>query len=400
MTILNLSDKLKAGVLFRPPDDKLRVEAFIPTIGQQSHAANLVELDNGDLLCAWFAGSKEGAGDICIALSRLPHGAARWTEPVWVTEDVTRSEQNPVLFSTPDGALWLLYTAQETRGCTWEEWQRRVAAGEAKGSFHTRGTAVIRRRLSTDGGHTWGPVETLISDLGSFTRNPIAVLSNGDWLFPIYYNVERPSTGDPIDYSTVQISEDAGQTWSEFPIPNSGGRVQASVLELDLGRLTAFFRSRAANNIYVSHSADYGRTWAEPERTVLPNNNSSVQALKLASGAIAIVYNHAGGGDHPDQVVWPRARYPLTVALSEDGGQTWPFMRHIETGDNFAGEQNRSLNRRCSYPSIVQTRDGLIHVAYSYRGRQCIKYVRFTENWIRNQLDWMYPAEGEKRSEL
>jgi predicted neuraminidase len=175
---------------------------------------------------------------------------------------------------------------------------------------------------------------------------------------------------------------------------NSVGFVQASVLELDPGQLIAFFRSRTADNIYVSHSMDYGRTWSQPERTVLPNNNSSVQAIRLASGSIAMVYNHAGSGGDPDQDAGRYARYPLTVALSEDGGQTWPFMRHIDTSDNFAGEQNRSLNRRCSYPSIIQTRDGLIHVAYSYRGRQCIKYVRFTESWLRDQVDWLYPTEG------
>jgi predicted neuraminidase len=227
---------------------------------------------------------------------------------------------------------------------------------------------------------------------GSFCRSPIVVLSNRDWLFPTYYSGEDRAAATDI-YSTVQISEDAGRTWTEYPMLNSGGRVQASVLELDPGQLIAFFRSRAADNIYVSHSPDYGRTWTQPERTVLPNNNSSIQAIKLTSGSIAMVFNHAGSGGDSDAVVWPRARYPLTVALSEDGGQTWPFMRHIDTGDNFAGEQNRSLNRRCSYPSIVQTRDGLIHVAYSYRGRQCIKYVRFTEDWIRDQLDWLYPAE-------
>jgi predicted neuraminidase len=127
---------------------------------------------------------------------------------------------------------------------------------------------------------------------------------------------------------------------------------------------------------------------------VLPSNNSSTQAIQLASGSIAMVYNHFRANDDPDAVVWPRERYPLTVALSDDGGRTWPFMRHIDTGDNFAGEQNRSLNRRCSYPSIVQTRDGLIHVAYSYRRRQCIKYVRFTEEWIRDQLDWLHPDDN------
>jgi predicted neuraminidase len=221
-------------------------------------------------------------------------------------------------------------------------------------------------------------------------------LSNGDWLFPTYYSGKDRVTATDI-YSTVQISEDAGCTWTEYPMPNSNGYVQASILELDPGQLTAFYRSRTADNIYMSYSKDFGRTWTEPERTVLPNNNSSIQAIQLSSGSIAMVYNHAGSNGDLDQDVWRYARYPLTVALSDDGGQTWPFMRHVDTGDNFAGELNHSLNRRCSYPSIVQTRNGLIHVAYSYRGRQCIKYVRFTEDWIRSQLDWLVPAEGQKR---
>jgi predicted neuraminidase len=201
----------------------------------------------------------------------------------------------------------------------------------------------------------------------------------------MYYSLKAAGHGD--DYTVMRVSKDQGETWAEYPVPQSRGRVHASALEIDPGRLVAFFRSRAADRIYVSRSEDYGRTWTVPERTVLPNNNASIQALKLVSGRIAIVFNRYGAGDDSGQTIWPRRRYPVTVALSEDGGETWPYMRHLDRGDDFCGQGNEHLNRRCSYPCLLQTRDGAIHIAYSYRGRQCIKYVRFAEDWIRDQHD-------------
>jgi predicted neuraminidase len=373
------------GRLFRSPADGGRIEAYIPPMGQENHAANMVELPNGDLLCVWFAGTGEGIGDVNIAMSRLPANEARWTQPVWVSEDSTRSEQNPLLFLAPDGKLRLFYTAQETRGCSREEWRRRVAAGEASGGYTMQWTAVIRCRASQDGGHTWGPVETFSSAPGSFCRQPMVVLSNGDWLFPMYYSLRAAGHGD--DHTVMRISEDQGKSWNEYPVPQSRGRVHASVVELSSGRLVAFFRSRAADRIYVSRSADYGRTWSVPERTVLPNNNASIQARKLTSGHIAIIFNQFSANDDAERTVWPRQRYPVTVAISENEGQTWPYMRHVDTGDDFCGEANVHLNRRCAYPCILQTRDDAIHIGYSYRGRQCIKYVRIIEDWIREQCD-------------
>ena len=47
------------------------VEALIPNPYNSCHAADLLELPNGDLLCCWFAGSDEGNADISIAVSRL-----------------------------------------------------------------------------------------------------------------------------------------------------------------------------------------------------------------------------------------------------------------------------------------------------------------------------------------
>ena len=106
---------------------------MIPSPCVQNHAANLMPLPNGDLACVWFGGTQEGMSDISVYFSRLPVGSDRWTEPTKLSDDPTRSEQNPILFPTPDGKLWLIWTAQ--------------IAG-------SQDTAFVRRRISLDDGAT------------------------------------------------------------------------------------------------------------------------------------------------------------------------------------------------------------------------------------------------------
>src|SRR4051812_29878060 len=108
--IPSLRSMVGSGALFRTLADEQRIEAFIPPMDHESHAPNLIELPNGDLLCVWFSGSEEGRSDIHIVLSRLPSGGTQWSVPVTVSDDPTRSEQNPMLFVAPDSKLWLFYT--------------------------------------------------------------------------------------------------------------------------------------------------------------------------------------------------------------------------------------------------------------------------------------------------
>ena len=74
-------------------------------------------------------------------------------------------------------------------------------------------------------------------------------------------------------------------------MPDSNGRVHANVVEMEPGHLVAFMRSRFADFVYSSESFDFGDSWSVPEATVLPNNNASVSAIKLATGEIALAYN-------------------------------------------------------------------------------------------------------------
>jgi len=381
----------KPATLAPAPGDARRIEAFIPTPCVQNHASFIAPLPGGDLGCVWFGGTQEGIPDISVHFSRLAPGATAWTPAERLSDDPTRSEQNPLLFTAPDGALWLLWTAQ--RG-------------------GNQDTALIRHRISRDGGRSWAPIETLIEEkpgFGTFIRSEIVVNRLGEWLLPIWRCTKPPVgawTGD-LDTSSVLISADQGRSWREVAVPDSTGAVHMSIVRQG-DRLVAFYRSRWADFVYRSVSDDEGHSWSAPKPTVLPNNNSSVMAIALASGAIALVYNESSQADATGRraslyddiggeeeaapppatgrsAFWGAPRAPMTVALSEDGGITWPHRRNLEVGDGFCMTNNSKdqLNREFSYPSLCQTADGAIHIAYTY-WRQAIKYVRVDEAWIRS----------------
>ncbi|GAA3355533.1 hypothetical protein GCM10017744_018430 [Streptomyces antimycoticus] len=162
------------GRLRPRPGDPARQEAFLPAPAVQNHAANLTVLPGGDLGCVWFGGTQEGVPDISVWFSRLAPGSGTWTEPVRLSGDDNRSEQNPLLFPTPAGELWLLYTAQR--------------AGD-------QDTAEVRLRVSADAGATWDAPRTLFPATeagGVFIRQPVAVLDSGRWLLPVFHCVATP----------------------------------------------------------------------------------------------------------------------------------------------------------------------------------------------------------------
>ena len=372
----------------------------------QNHAAMLERLGTGDLGLVWFGGTQEGVGDISIWFSRLPEGADRWSDPVQLSDDSSRSEQNPVLFVTPGGDLWLLYTAQ--------------LAGN-------QDTAEVRRRISTDDGSSWGPTETLFPATergGVFIRQPVVVTASGRWLLPIFSCVRVPGqkwSGDH-DTSAVMISDDQGGSWREVAVPDSTGCVHMNIVELPDGTLHALFRSRWADFIYQSRSSDDGDSWSVPVPTALPNNNSSIQQRLLADGRIAVIYNHASrldatarrenlydeiddeglvesdptaaptaasavpeaaGSDEAERTAfWGAPRAPMSLAFSSDAGQTFEVAGNLDEGDGYCLTNNSrdGLNREYSYPVLHQGPDGSLDLAYTYF-RQTIKHVRVPSGW-------------------
>lgn len=381
-----------AGALRVHPEDPKREVADLPSPCVQAHAANLMVLHDGALGCVWFGGSMEGRSDISVFMSRLEPGSRQWTAPVQLSSDPERSEQNPILFPAPDGSLWLLHTAQFSGN---------------------QDTSVVRRRVSRDNGRTWGPTETLgDAPAGTFVRQPIHITGDGSWLLPIFScrTVAGQKWDGSLDVSGVMRSTDQGRSWQHIAVPDSLGCVHMSIVPASNGGLLGFFRSRWADFIHSTRSDDGGLTWSSPVPTVLPNNNSSIQALRLADGRLAMIFNASSAADATERreslydeledaqpaapapaegaaparrAFWGAPRAPMTLALSADDGKTWPWQRNLETGDGWcmSNDSARGLNREYSYPSLRQGPDGALHVAYTVF-RQHIRHARVMPDWI------------------
>jgi predicted neuraminidase len=343
-------------------------ETYLTPEFASSHAANLLLLKSGDLLCVWFSGSREGDSNVGIMMARLPKGSNQWSEPQRIDHHPGESYQNPVVFQAPNGALWLIHTTQP--------------AGQGQAN------ARVLLTKSADDGKTWTTPAVLFDQPGAFVRQPLVTMSNGDWMLPMYFTPSKGITnGAETNYSVVKISGDQGAHWKDCAIPESNGYVQPSVVRPQDGRYLAFFRSRYADYIYKSASSD-GCTWTVPQKTQLPNNNSSIQVAKLTNGHLVIAFNNVRAVVTKGK---PQTgpRKPLSVALSEDGGETWGWVRDLETGIPRAGEllpdpikTEKPGREEYSYPSILQAADGKINVAYTYR-RLTIKIVRFDESWLK-----------------
>jgi predicted neuraminidase len=299
----------------------------------QCHASTLLRTNDGNFIVAWFGGTHEKHPDVGIWLAKgLPR---KWSRPIQVAKLRNEPHWNPVLFKDPAGKIILYFKIGSTID-EWETW------------FIT----------SSDNGDTWSqPQELVPGDKGGRgpVKNKPIILADGTWLAPA--SDEKKGVWNAF----IDRSEDNGQTWtkSAFLAINRDsirgeGIIQPTLWESTPGNVHLLLRS-SSGFVCRSDSHDAGKTWSPVYKTALPNPNSGIDVTKCKDGILALAFNRAGGNWGP--------RRPLSLAISNDNGTTWPIVTDIETGTE--GDE-------FSYPAIISFGD-TIAVAYTWK-RQRIAF--------------------------
>ncbi len=295
------------------------------------HATTITECRDGSLLAAWFGGTAEGKPDVGIWSSHYTNSA--WSSPSelanGIQTDGTRHPcWNPVLFQPREGPLLLFYKVGPSPSSWWG-----------------------LLRTSADSGSDWSEAKTIPSPFQGPIKNKPVQLSDGVILSGSSLEGINSAPSWQIHF---ERSMDNGKSWEFVKVTQpetSPASIQPSILLLGGDRLLSLGRTRSGK-LFSTTSEDSGLSWSPLTLIDLPNPNSGTDAVTLKDGTHLLVYNHTSKG-----------RSPLNLAMSKDG-KTWAAALVLED----------EPKAEFSYPAIIQTSDGLVHVTYTWK-RKLVKHV-------------------------
>ena len=322
-----IQDSQRKGII---TDEFIYEDASFP----QCHASTIAETSQG-IVAAWFGGTREGYKDVNIYVSRLQNN--KWTTPAIAAEGIIDDKTryacyNPVLYQVPGGELILFYKIGP-RVVDWTGWTIR----------------------SYDNGISWSKPERMPDGiLGPIKNKPMLI--GKTLVCPT--STERDGWKVHFEYTN-----DFGRTWERGPDLNDAKPItgiQPSILRHDANTLQALCRS-TNGTINQTWSKDNGKTWSTLSQTTLPNPNSGIDAITLKDGRHVLVYNHVKPKEREEDG-WSD-RSPLNVSISSDGIHWEPL---VVLENEPKGE--------FSYPTVMQTSDGNIHITYTWK-RKKVKHV-------------------------
>ena len=316
------------------------------------HSGTMTRLPDGQLLAAWFGGTREGASDVRIFLSRRIPGAAEWSAPTTIasreqtTEDLNRHVSkigNPILFADSRDRIWLFYVT--------------VSFGGWSGSS-------ITVRYSDDAGESWSKANRLVTspflNVSTLVKGCPIECESGHLVLPVYHEFVR-KFGEAI------ILDPDGNLQSKIRLTAVRGAIQPWIVPLDRRASMAFFRQSGHpdRSVLMSHMPDVlASKCGRLETSQVPNPDSAIAVIRRHNGEFLMACNPIDPG-----------RHRLSLATSRDG-VNWKMVRHIEDGDP---------PDEFSYPYLIRGASGQYHLIYTWN-RTRMRYLEFNEEWLENEL--------------
>lgn len=358
----------------------VKEELIFTPQSEHSHGSSIVALPNGDFLAVWFQGSGErSADDVRIMGARLEKGKTEWSKPFVAADTPGLPDCNPVVFLNGKGKLFLVWIA--VQGNQWEgsilrtrtstnynnpgapvwDWQDNILIKPGK-EFEEEIEKQFKAMPELQ--HGWAGYAPLYDDMiikaskdkvnrsiGWMTRIKPLILQSGRIILPLY--------SDGYNLSICAISDDDGQSWKASKPIVGRGPIQPALEVRKDGDIVAYMRDSgdAPARVHKAISKDNGESWSYTVKTDIPNE-ASVELLKLKDGRWAFLGNDIDDG-----------RYRVALMLSDDEGETWKWKEYLENDPKKGGGSY-------SYPCLIQTADGLLHITYSSRTGESEKSIK------------------------
>jgi predicted neuraminidase len=317
----------------------------MPVGAASAHASSLLPMPPDhpwSLMAFWFAGSREAAPDVQIAMAHVDRNSKAWSAARYALgrQDLgfgTTRLGNPGPWLDRQGRVHLFVVATGLGG-----WA-------AARIVHLR----QRDAASLGEDHGFAVQQVLpLSWLWNYSflvRNTPLDLQDGGMVLPAYFEMGPHS-------APVALRFDAeGNLRSFTRMGQDTQRMQPALLALGDTRWLALMRDGSPQrHIRVSTTNDAGAQWTDAENLQLPNPDSSLASLRLPDGTLLLAHNNTREG-----------RHRLDLSASRDGLH-WTPVGTVAQGDP---------GTEYSYPSLAW--DGQqVWLSYTDQRRQ-IAWQRF-----------------------
>lgn len=250
----------------------------------------------------------------------------------------------------------------------------------------------INHRISADQGERWSAAIKIFSspflNVSTLVRSPPIPYVDGSFGLPVYHEL-MTKHGEWL-HITAQ-----GKVLSKTRMPLARASLQPTVAPISEKRAIALLRDAGPGDghIQVATTRDAGEQWLVNSALPLRNPNASIAMIKLLDGRLLLAANPGQG------------RHELELWIGDHEGQRWHQRKQVD-GPQPEFKPDRSALRitnehlqsilpdaassqgsgpavsdETSYPALLQTRDGMIHLAYTWH-RKRIRLLSFNTAWL------------------